>query len=808
MNNTYIVYNIAISTIDYKSDILYSYTMPPEFEGKVCIGSHVVVPFGKNNYKRIGIVIDRYCTEDVEGIKNIHAVLDDVPRVSFEMIQIIKLIKSTCFCTYYDVAKLILPKKLSKKVKSLIYTIKCSNQDVLDEAEKTFLNRVLSLNKKFFCIEDLKNLNVKNSRRLMNDLVAKGVIEELLPNIHKEKIPPFLKLSSEVIYSECSITDKQRKICEFLKLNGVVTPKEIIEKLNISNSVINNLVKKGILVRTDLSANIIYDNENFKDHILNESQKEIFDKILNVYKKNKYSVSLIHGVTGSGKTSIILKLIDEVLRENKSIIFLVPEIALTVQFIKTFTSKYKSKVAVFHSKLSASERNKVLEDARNGKINIVLGARNAIFTPFENLGLIVIDEEHEFTYKSEFSPRFDARIIANYRAKFNKCMLILSSATPSIESYYMAKMGKYDLYTLNSRYGNAVLPESQIVDISGRFNREGQIIFSNELINAISENIKQEKQTMLLINRRGFHTFVKCMNCGEVQACPHCSVSLTYHKTRSELVCHYCGYTNHDTKTCMNCKEESLIYFGFGTQKAEYQLKALLPDAKILRIDSDTKTQSQEGTIKNFENGEYDVLIGTQMISKGFNFPNVTLVGILLADQYLYSSDFRASEKTFSLITQTIGRAGRGNFKGKAIIQTFSPESDILNLAANQDYVTFFEREILMRKLMLNPPFSDICLVLFREKNRALVEESACNFFKILKDLAKEKYSNIPLRIFPPRSCAVEKVAENYRYEIILKCRNNKAFRSLIQEVLLKIKSISRYKKVYIGVDINPTSIL
>ena len=387
-------------------------------------------------------------------------------------------------------------------------------------------------------------------------------------------------------------------------------------------------------------------------------------------------------------------------------------------------------------------------------------------------------------------------------------MMILSSATPSLESYFMAKSGKYHLFNLKSRYKNLSLPQTQIVDVSGRFNSEGQVLFSSELTLAIEKAIQNGNQAIILLNRRGFNTFVKCQNCGEVQMCPHCSVSLNYHKSDEKLLCHYCGYSRSMLEKCLFCGEKKLSYMGFGTQRAESQLQDILPDARILRLDSDTKLSDKQEIIKDFENGKYDVLIGTQMISKGFNFPKVTLVGILMADQYLYSGDFRGSEKTFSLITQTIGRAGRYSPGGKAIIQTFSPENSVLNFAASQNYEAFYEEEIAFRKLMLTPPFADICLISFKALNKILAFDACKIFFEKLVLLSKEKYSDLPLRIFPPAGASIEKVANHYRFKIVIKCRNTKRFRSMINEVLMSFKPLGKFKNVSIIADVNPLAIL
>lgn len=797
---------VAISKINYLNDMLYSYKIPSGMSERLNPGQRVVVPFGRSNFKRQGMVIEvKDSAENKTNLKSVYSVLDDTPVISNEMIGIIKWIKESYFCTYYDAINAVIPKEIGGKIKKVQYflTEQCDNN--LSEEEKIFLKETSLFDS--FCSNDLKNLKIKNYAKILNELIQKGVIAEKV-NVSKstrEKKPDLLALNPRFSAENKKLSKKQAEILEFLKNKDPMNINEICKTAGVSRCVVNSLIEKNAVLKV-CKNDVVY-SENQETN-LNFEQKSVFEKMLELYKKGQFSVSLLHGVTGSGKTHVILKLIDEVLASKKSVIFLVPEIALTMQFIQIFSSKYKEKLAVIHSGVTGSQKVKTWEKIKSGEVSIVIGARSAIFAPFENLGLVIIDEEHEFTYKSESAPRFDARQVAKCRCKFHGCMMVLSSATPSLESYYMAKTGKYNLFKLENRYKNLSLPQTQIVDISGRFNSEGQVLFSSELINATEKTIKNGNQAIILLNRRGFNTFVKCQSCGEVQMCPHCSVSLNYHKSDEKLLCHYCGYSRSMLEECLFCGEKKLSYLGFGTQRAEFQLQKLLPEARILRLDSDTKMSDKQEIIKDFENGKYDVLIGTQMISKGFNFPKVTLVGILMADQYLYSGDFRGSEKTFSLITQTIGRAGRYAPGGKAIIQTFSPENSVLNFAASQDYEAFYKEEIVLRKLMLTPPFADICLVSFKAVNKNLAFDACKAFFKKLVFLSKEKYSDLPLRIFPPASASIEKVANHYRFKIIIKCRNTKRFRSMINEAMMSFKPLKEFKNVSIIADVNPLAIL
>jgi len=813
-----LVGKIAIEGINYENDILYSYIVSDELSEAFQIGKRVIVGFGRSNSKRRGLVLELSIekSEDTKGLKSISAIIDDSPVISPEMVKVIKWMKDHYFCSYYEAFKLTFPEKIGRSFKG----VKCSvNPDacteVLSDEERNFFNRIAEEFSEDFSLEDLKKLKIKNFNKLIDLLTEKKVILQNfeIKNAARKKMVKLFKLSKNTNYSVLRLSEKQFKVCNFLEKHKEASKSEICGSLKITDSVIKSLLKKKIII--EFEADKIQENHvKFSDTLfkaaLSPEQEKVFGTLLNECTKGEPIISLLHGVTGSGKTQVILKLIDYILKINKNAIFLVPEIALTLQFINLFTSRYKEKVAVIHSGISNSQKIESWEKIKNGEIKVVIGARSAVFAPFENLGIIVIDEEHEFTYKSEFSPRFDAREIAKYRCAYNKCLLVLSSATPSVESYYLAQQGKYVLCPLEQRYGNLSLPEVKIIDMNGRYSYDGELLFSEELLEAIREEIFKGKQVIILINRRGFNTFVKCTNCGEIQMCPYCSVSLSFHKSNNRLLCHYCGYSKNFSERCISCGEGRLLYLGFGTQKAEFQLKSLIPEAKVLRLDSDTKAKdenSKKEIIKSFEEGQYNVLIGTQMISKGFNFPKVSLTGILMIDQYLYSNDFKGSEKAFSLITQTVGRAGRKEAGGKAIIQTFTPESETLKLAASQDYKRFFAEELAMRRLMLNPPFADICVIMFRGKNEDIVYDVCCKFFVKLQKLVKSSYSELPLRILRPTPATIKKIAGDYRYKIVLKCKNTKKFRDMINNLLID-KSDFQTKRVTIIVDINPISIL
>lgn len=505
-----------------------------------------------------------------------------------------------------------------------------------------------------------------------------------------------------------------------------------------------------------------------------------------------------------------MRLIDEVKSDGRGIIVMVPEISLTPQTIGLFHQRYGRSVAVFHSGLSLSERLDEWKRVKNGEATIAVGTRSAVFAPFENLGLIIMDEEQETTYNSESSPRYHARDVAKFRCGYNKALLVLSSATPSVESYYLAKNGRYSLNTLSERYGEAKIPQVTVTNMNLELEKGNDTILSSELLQALQENLQNKKQSIVLLNRRGYNTFASCKSCGNVITCPNCSISLTYHSANNRLMCHYCGYSVPFTKECPNCHENRVHYSGVGTQRAEQQLVELLPDARILRLDTDSTMSrfAYEKKLRLFSDGEYDIIVGTQMVAKGLDFENVTLVGVLSADQTLYGDDFRSYERAFDLLTQVVGRSGRGKFEGRAIIQTYTPENPIIQLAAEQNYPIFYEKEIAIRKAMLYPPFSDICMVGFVGTVESKVREASSVFLSLLSQLARSEFSEQPMRALNPSPALISKVNNKYRYKLIIKCRNSKRFREMISHLLIDFSAKRTYSGVTVFVDMNPDIIM
>lgn len=609
------------------------------------------------------------------------------------------------------------------------------------------------------------------------------------------------------------VTKKQRLVCELLFDVGAAEINEVCQFCGVGIGVVKNLEKNNIveIYRKEVYRNPYACVEKIgekREIQLSKQQTDAFNTYNNMLKGDGGN-ALLFGVTGSGKTQVYLKLIDSALDDGRDVIVMVPEIALTPQALAIFHKRYGNKIAVFHSGLSIGERNDEYKRADRGEVKIVIGTRSAVFAPLHNLGLIIMDEEQEHTYKSDRTPRYNARDVARFRAKYNKALFLMTSATPSIESFSNALKGNYTLCELNERYGDAQLPQVITVDMKQELKLGNRSPISSKLKELLTETLNNNKQAILLINRRGYNTFIACNECGHVITCPNCSISLTYHSFNNRLQCHYCGYSKVLDNICPECGSDAVRYSGYGTQRIEDELNAIFPNARVLRMDADTTTSkfSHEKLLNSFADREYDILIGTQMVAKGLDFDNVTLVGVVNADNSLYDENYTASEKTFDLITQVVGRAGRRGITGKAVIQTINPFNDTLEYAASQDYKGFFDREIQMRKLMIYPPYCDIFSVSFVSENEAKAALCAKAFFDKLVELNKNEYKAIKLVVLGPTPAKISKINNCYRYRLALKCKNSSLIRSMITKILKCISSNKDYKSVSVSVDLNPNDI-
>lgn len=586
--------------------------------------------------------------------------------------------------------------------------------------------------------------------------------------------------------------------------NGLYTKNELNRSYGFSVSSVNTLVKNGIL---KLEEKIVerYDTrsfEQYREKKLNDSQSAAVNTIMNS-GQNKF---LIHGVTGSGKTEIYMKLVSLMLEENKETIILVPEISLTPQMVERFKGRFGKDVAVFHSRLSKGERYDEWLRVKNKKVKVAVGARSAIFLPFSNLGLIVIDEEHESSYKSDVSPKYNAVEIGIMKSKIENCKLVLGSATPSIETYYKSLSGEYTLITIKDRADGARMPVINVVDMRQELLNNNKSMFSGLLLDSINDCLMKKEQIILFLNRRGHSTFVSCRKCGYVFKCDNCDISLTYHSDSKKLVCHYCGKTYNYVSVCPKCKSRYVKYFGVGTEKIEQEVKRLFPSARTIRMDYDTTRtkDSYEKIYNQFKNNGADILIGTQMIAKGLDFKNVTLVGIIAADLSLNLPDYRANERTFQLVNQVSGRAGRGSKEGKAILQTYSPENYAIKAAAENDYLGFYKQEIQIRKTMNYPPFSDILLINFSSKNEEQLIKYTQNVGILLKNISKK---HTKINMLGPCPCVISKIKEMYRWQIIFKGEINYEIASTVKKTIHDYKD-SVYNEIRVNLDINPSSLL
>ena len=723
---------VAVSNATFHFDKLYTYAVMPAQQDAVRLGSMVLVPFGRGSRARMGVVLA--CDAEPESSK-LKCLFDVAPAsacLTPELLKLVYFLKERTFCTYYEAVKAVIPYGAQYK------------PAVAADGVTPVLQKQLTR-------------HTENSYQLTGELPAKPK-------------PTAKQLAAVALLS-----------------GGPRTQGELEEK-GISRAVLDNLCTKGVLACTrvnrsiDLYASIPFQNEPI---VLTEEQQAAYGALLPHLEDTAPHSALLYGVTGSGKTLVFLKLIERCLQLGRKALVLVPEISLTPQMILRLKSQFGRRVAVQHSALNHTERLLQWQMIQDGGADIVVGTRSAIFSPLENIGLVIIDEEQEHTYRSESAPRYSAHEVARQRAAENGALLLLASATPSTESYFAAQKGLTQLVRLTKRYGGNPLPSVQIVDMRAELASGNPREISLALEDAIRRNLEAHKQTILLLNRRGYQTVAQCEDCREVLKCPKCSVPMVYHKASHKLLCHYCGsQMDPPPKNCPTCGGK-LQYRGFGTQKAEEELAKLFPEARILRMDQDSTAakDAHEKLLARFADHEYDIMVGTQMVAKGLDFEDVTLVGVLGIDSLLFAQGFRAYETVFSLITQVVGRSGRAKDPGFAIIQTTDPDNPVLNLAAAQDYDAFFEQEIAYRRLGLYPPFCGLCVIGFAGGKEIEVARAAARFSALLGQQAA-KQPDLPLRVLGPTPGNIEKINDTYRYKLTIKCRNDRRFRDLVRETL------------------------
>ena len=811
---------VAVENVAYHFDILYGYSFENELKEQIKPGMRVLVPFGKGkNSKRQGVVFELCPCEDVSEYKRIIQTLDEKPIITDEMLGIAGFLKDRTFCTYFEALKVQMPTGYSYKTAISYFAVDAPDKSKLYGTEKELYELMLSYDgfcerKKLYDTLGLDTDCDALERLVRKKLVIKNydALSRMGNATHKKV---FLTMSDEEIAERYpKLTAKQKSVVKVLRDIGKADLNEVCYFTGVTASVVSGLCKKGIAEIIDeeyyrIPETYTLNSDSAKEIILTEKQNRAFISLFEKYK-NGGGVSLLYGITGSGKTSVFLKLIDNVIAEGKQAIVMVPEIALTPQMMGIFKGRYGDRVAIFHSGLSAGERRDEYKRVLEKKAEIVVGTRSAVFAPFDNIGLIVIDEEQEHTYKSESSPRYHARDVAKFRAIKHNALLLLSSATPSLSSFIHAQKGNYGFEVLDERYGDAVLPGVLVVDMKQERKSGNKYNISSVLLELLEKNLNDKKQSILLINRRGFNTFAACDECGEVINCPSCSISLTYHSANNRLMCHYCGYSAPFTRVCSACGRESVRYAGYGTQRIEQELSTLLPEARVVRLDTDSTStkHSFEKALNDFSNGKYDIMLGTQMVAKGLNFENVTLVGVINADQQLNNDDYRSQERTFDLLTQVVGRSGRGKFRGTAVIQTITPENNVIRLAERQDYQGFYNTEIIIRKAMVYPPFCDICVLNFTSEKEVSALNASRDFLLSIRKETSEKYKDEKLIVLGPMPPRISKINNKYRYRLIIKCKNTKRFRNMISDLLIQYGKDKTKAGVVVSVDINPESLV
>ena len=829
------------------TDNLFTYKIPEFLVDGMQIGHRVLVPFGKGNKPIEAYVFSITDEKEVNiNYKEIFDILDEYPIFKEEDINLIKWMRNRYLCTFMDCILLLHPKgykvdsfkeiSLSRELENLDIESFYTKIDSLNKNRKFVINKIIQ-NKNKIKVEKLikekaleENINPKDLKLSsnMNNLLLKMKEDKLIDinwnykSQKNEKKICYVSLNINpddindyILDNKIRLGQKQKEIIDFLRYNEEIEINDLIKLLNVGKESITSLQNKN-LINFQIKdyyrkPDELYDT-NKKEIVLNHEQKKAVEKITSeMFEENKKPY-MIHGVTGSGKTEVYMEIIDYALKQGLDSIFLVPEISLTPQTISRLKNRFGDIVGVFHSKLSEGEKHDVFKAIKQGKIRILIGARSALFAPFNSLGVIIIDEFNESAYKSEMNPKFSAIEVGKYMALKRNITLVLGSATPSVEEYYRAKENEYELITIKERANKKPLPKIELIDMKNELNLGNKSIFSYKLQSEIEEALNKNNQVILFLNRRGYGNFVSCRKCGYVFSCKNCDISLTYHKYKNIGTCHYCGYEENIPKTCPECGSDYVKPFGIGTEKVEEEVKKLFKNAKVLRMDKDTTSKKGEldKILNKFKNKEANVLIGTQMLSKGLDFEDVTLVGILSADMMLNFPDFRSFETTFQLITQVSGRAGRSHKEGKVVLQTYDTDHYVIRRSLNYDFEGFYEDEIKVRKIFNYAPFNNMISVVVSGKNESLVEKNINKMYNSLIYLLKERGVEDFDFILGPNACAISKINQNYRYQLLFKDDNIEInlLKGIIKYICITKKEVVFDKDVNISIDVNPNNIL
>ncbi|GGB57014.1 primosomal protein N' [Fictibacillus barbaricus] len=801
---------IAAVVVDVPSGSVnktFDYRIPVELEGWAEPGMRVIVPFGPRKLQ--GFILEIKEDSTVKGMKNIIEILDPLPVLTSELIELGRWLAENTLSFYITAYQAMLPAAMKA-------TYEKAFQVLVPEKLTDPIASLFSANNEIN-VSDITNENPHLLKTLQN-LAKEGVLDVVykVKNKANKKRVKFVSLASkdlakDTIQQNQKKAEKQKALLRELvnRPSGEYPLQEILTETGASHTTAQTLVKKGILH--------IEEKEVYRDPFqgrkmkpskplpLTENQENAIKPILHSIENNNHQTVLLHGVTGSGKTEIYLQSIQSVLDKGKEAIVLVPEISLTPQMVNRFKGRFGSAVAVLHSGLSIGEKYDEWRKILRKEVSVVVGARSAIFAPFQNLGIVIIDEEHETSYKQEDHPRYHARDVAIWRGKFHSCPIVLGSATPALETYARAQKGRYQLAELAKRVHSNPMPEVTIIDMREELKNGNRSMFSKELMDKLKTGLEKGEQSVLFLNRRGYASFILCRDCGYVAHCPHCDISLTFHKRYGELKCHYCGYKEGTPSVCPSCSSEHIRFFGTGTQKVEEELAKVLPEARVIRMDVDTtsKKGSHEKLLTAFENGEADILLGTQMIAKGLDFPKVTLVGVLAADTMLHLPDFRASEKTFQLLTQVSGRAGRHELEGKVIVQGYDTQHYSIQLASKHDYHTFYNHEMQARKLHQYPPFYYLGLLTFSHPDLMQVVDASDKAATYLS----KRLSHDSLLLGPVTS-PIARVKDRYRYQVMIKYKNEPELRVWFEEIIAHFQKDKDIKDLQITGDLNAQTLM
>ena len=808
---------VAVDAATYAIDKLYSYRVPDELREQVQIGTRVLVPFGFGNKRAEAVVLA--FREDAGGmkLKPVLEVLDDTPILSAQQFKLAAWMRERLYCTFFDCVHVMLPAGLWFK-RNETYTLAPDVDLAALRQRDGDAGRVLSLfgqPGQTLAVSDIRQrLSGKSVTRVLDALTGEGVLTYHSNTVQKsgDKTEKMLALDMEAGEAMARISRRspaRLDVVSVLADGGWMSQKELVYMTGVTDAALRDMVKKGMLRARKEERLRTPDFSEVPPAplpILSAQQQQAYDGLAALMDEDAPRAALLFGVTGSGKTQVYLKLIAHALEQGKSAIVLVPEIGLTPQVMRQFAAQFGDTVAVLHSALSAGERYDSFKKIKSGRARVVIGTRSAVFAPVEHLGVLILDEEQDGAYKSEQSPRYHARDVSKYRAAHEGALLVLGSATPSVETYYGAKQGKYPVFSLTERFMGTSLPEVQIADLRGQAREGRSGVIGQQLESELIDTLNRGKQAILFLNRRGNSRVIGCALCGWVPACPSCSTSMTYHSASGRAMCHYCGASVKITGTCPVCGGTSLFTETPGTQKVEQELHEKFPSARVLRMDADTMTTkgAHEKLLAQFAKGGADILLGTQMVTKGLDFENVTLVGVLDADQSLYAQDYRARERTFSLITQVVGRAGRRFDTGKAVIQTYSPTHPVILTAARQDYEAFYEREMETRQALQCPPVCDLTVLTAVGEVEQQVLASLLSLKTRLQSLMEGQYADVKAPVLGPAAAQMVKVMGRYRYHLTMRAQNTARWRALIAGVMREFLQDSKNRGVTVFADENP----